>query len=236
MTPADLFAALEATWPAAARHRVGPWIVREGRGGGQRVSATSAAAAWADGDIAEAEAAMERLGQPLLFMVRPDEAALDSALATRGYRLHDPVAVYAASCDLLGDPAPDPMAAFPHWPPLAIVQDIWADGGIGAGRLAVMHRVTGPKTALLGRNSDRPAGAAFVAVHDRIAMVHAVEVTAPMRRRGVAQALLRRAALWAQDQGATTLALVVTEANSAACALYSSLGMGVAGQYHYRLK
>ena len=37
-------------------------------------------------------------------------------------------------------------------------------------------------------------------------------------------------------QGATTFAVVVTEANAPARALYARLGMVVAGRYHYRLK
>jgi N-acetylglutamate synthase len=33
---------LEATWPPAARHRAGPWVLRDGAGGGKRVSAATA--------------------------------------------------------------------------------------------------------------------------------------------------------------------------------------------------
>ena len=44
----------------------------------------------------------------------------------------------------------------------------------------------------------------------------------------------RAAGAWAQDNGAETLALLVTEANAGARALYASLSMGVVGQYHYR--
>ena len=42
MTPAELYATLEATWPPAARRRVGPWTIRDGQGGGKRVSAATA--------------------------------------------------------------------------------------------------------------------------------------------------------------------------------------------------
>ena len=34
----DWFATIDGTWPAAAYHRLGPWTLREGRGGGSRVS------------------------------------------------------------------------------------------------------------------------------------------------------------------------------------------------------
>jgi hypothetical protein len=45
---------------------------------------------------------------------------------------------------------------------------------------------------------------------------------------------MREAAFWAQDQGASHLALAVTQGNTGGNALYSSLGMQVVGQYHYR--
>ena len=218
MTPDQLYATVEATWPAAARHRHGPWLLREGRGGGQRVSAATAEVPAADGDIALAEAAQADLGQPSLFMIRHGDSALDM-----------PVAQLAA-------PAPDPMTAFPLWPPLAIATGLWAEAGIGAGRLAVMDRVVGPKTCILGRANDRAAGVAFVACAGNQAMLHALEVTPGQRRQGSANNILRAAAGWAQDQGATTFSLVVTEANAAARALYASLGMHVGGQYHYRKK
>jgi GNAT superfamily N-acetyltransferase len=47
---------------------------------------------------------------------------------------------------------------------------------------------------------------------------------------------MRAAARWAEGNGATTLALAVTRANSAANALYASLGMVAAGHYHYRAR
>ncbi len=223
-------AALEATWPAAAVRDLGPWRLRDGAGGGKRVSAATAQAPWTEDDIARAEHAMT---QPL-FQIRTEETALDMALAVRGYRLIDPVVVYqapVAEFDL-----PPHMTTFPHWPPLEIAVDLWAEGGIGAARLAVMNRAKGPKVAILARGSDRAAGVAFVALHDTTAMLHALEVTPELRRRGSAQHILLAAAHWAQDMGADSLSLVVTEANMAARNLYASLSMQVVGHYHYREK
>lgn len=233
---ATLFAVLEATWPAAACARSGPWLIRDGQGGGKRVSAATAAADWVAGDIASAEAEMQALGQTPLFLLREGEQALDAALAARGYSVVDPVVIYAASCAAIGTPPPAPLAAFAHWPPLAIAVDLWAAAGIGPARLAVMERVAGPKTAILGRIADRASGAAFVAVDHTCAMLHALEVAPTLRRQGGANNILRLAACWAQDHGAATLSLVVTQANAGARALYASLGMEVVGQYHYRQK
>lgn len=233
---ARLMAVVDGTWSAAALHRAGPWLVREGRGGGKRVSSATAAGPVTEADIALAEAAQDALGQDRLFQIRGEDAVLDAALAARGYRVVDPVVLCTAETARLADPAPDPMSAFAIWPPLGIQRDIWAEAGIGPGRLAVMDRVTGPKTAILGRRKDRAAGTAFVACHDGTAMIHAIEVVPDLRRMGVAAAMIRRAAGWALDQGADRFALVVTVANAPARALYAGLGMVEGGRYHYRLQ
>lgn len=238
MTPPDpmapFAAAMEATWPALAIHRAGPWAVRQGAGGGKRVSAASAVGDWHPDDIAVAEAAQAGLGQDRLFVIWPWDRALDAALEARFYAKIEPVVAYTAPVATFAPP--QRMTSFPHWPPLQIAKEIWADGGILGGRLAVMERVSGPKRVVLGRTADRPSGAAFVALHGTTAMVHAVEVRESQRRKGAGRQLLAAAALWAAEQGADRLALAVTKANTAARALYASLGMQPVGEYHYRLK
>lgn len=224
---------MDATWPAASITLCGPWMIREGQGGGKRVSAATAEAEWSVEDLAVAEAAMIALGQGLLFLVRAGDTALDAVLADRGYTIVDPVLVYSAPVSDLG-PEPDPMTAFPHWPPLAVAEAVWAEAGIGPARLAVMARAAAPKCAILGRSRDRVSGAAFVALHGRHAMLHALEVVPSQRRQGAARNIVRRAAGWARENGATELALAVTEANIPARSLYASLGMQVVEHYHYR--
>ena len=225
---------LDATWPAAALSRAGAFTIREGQGGGSRVSAATVEGPFGAGDIEAAEAAQDALGQTNLFMVLGGQQALDDALAARGYRVKDPVVIYAAPTTTLADPAPDPMSAFTIWPPLEIMRDLWAEGGIGPARLAVMDRAVGPKTAIMGRVKDRVAGVAFVAVVENRAMLHALHVAPGLRRQGSAVNIMRAAALWAQDRGATQLFLAVTRANEAANALYASLGMQIVENYHYR--
>jgi GNAT superfamily N-acetyltransferase len=204
-------------------------------GGGKRVSAATAEGDWTPEDIPAAEAAMAALDQPALFLIREGDAALDAALQARGYRVVDPVVSYAAPLTAFTQ-APERMTTFPHWPPMAIALDLWAEGGIGPARVAVMERAKGPKAAILGRAQDRAAGAAFVAIHDKTAMLHALEVTPSQRRQGSAHNILRAAAAWAQENGAETLSLVVTERNENARRLYASLNMQLVGKYHYRQK
>ncbi len=228
-----LMAAVDATWPPAEYRRLGPWLLRRGEGGGQRVSAASSEDEGAD--IAVAEAAMRAWDQVPLFRITPDQPALDARLAAAGYARKDPVVLYVARVATLADGWDETARVFRIAAPLAIVDEIWAEGGIGAGRRAVMDRPAGPHVALLARADDRPAGVAFAAVDGEIAMVHAVEVRGAHRRRGAGEILMRGAASFAAEHGAAWLALAVTEANAAARALYDKLGMTVAGNYHYRV-
>lgn len=238
---ADLFAALDATWPAASVTRQGPWLLRDGQGGGQRVSATvltpgtDATAITAD-DIALAEAAQVALDQPALFALRgPDHAPLDALLAAQGYIINDPTVIYTASTAALSV-EPGPVSLFPLWPPLAIMCDLWAAAGTGPARLAVMERACAPKAGLIARQSDRAVGVGFIACHDGIAMLHAVEVAPAFRRQGIGARIVSGAAWWAQAEGAATFALAVTAGNAGARALYARLGMTQVAAYHYRVK
>ena len=231
-----LYDVVDATWPAAATHRVGPWLIRDGQGGGKRVSSATAEGEWAEADIDLAEAQHRDLGQTPLFMIRDGETRLDAALDARGYTLVDPVNIYAVPTAQLATTPPPPITTFCLWPMLEIMREIWAEGDIGPGRIAVMDRVAGPKTAILGRVNDRAAGVAFVAKSGSTAMLHALHVVPEQRRHGVAVQIMRAAAFWAQDVGAQEFAVVVTRHNPAANPLYTSLGMRIVGHYHYRMR
>lgn len=236
MTPpgsAEIYAVLDATWPPARILRHGPWTLREGQGGGQRVSATTAHSPVLETDIASAEAEMAKLGQRSLFMVRPEDTALDAWLAARGYQVVDPVTVYvSATKDLTASLSGTTTTT--SWPPLQIQRDIWAQGGISDARIAVMERAKSTKTTVLGRIADAPAGVAYVAIHNNIAMLHALEVSKPFRQTGVGTIILHAAANWAQAQGAKWFTLIVTQANKPANALYTKLSMRPVAGYHYR--
>ncbi|WP_113910596.1 GNAT family N-acetyltransferase [Roseovarius dicentrarchi] len=236
MTPdaRRLFRALEATWPAHAAHKLGPWLLREGRGGGKRVSAASAHAPATHADLAQAEGAMDSMGQPRCFMIRGGETGLDALLAQAGYEVIDPVTIYAAPLDALKMDTPAPTASFHLWEPLAIQHEIWHSGGIGPARIDVMYRAGGAKTALMGRRDGHVVATGFAAIDGATAMVHALEVLPGYRRQGVARALMLEAARWAIPLSAAHLAVACTATNSAATALYTSMGMRSACRYHYR--
>ena len=233
-TPRALIAAIDGTWPAKRFVELGVWTLREGDGGGKRVSAATARGPVASKDIDLAEKAMQDLGQDQLFMLLDGDSQLDEQLADRGYGIIDPVRIYACEANLLIDVPIPRVTVFTLWEPLAIMKEIWAQGGTGPARLRVMERVSGPKTAILCRLDDKPAGVAFVGIHEGIAMVHSVEVLPHQRRKGAAVWMMRAAAFWAAAQGAHTLSALCVDANAPANKLYTSLGFSTRGTYHYR--
>ena len=233
----DIFDVIEATWPAARHIRRGDWKIRDGQGGGKRVSSAELVGADLDkSTIPDAEAAMAELGQTALFMIRPEQSELDAQLASLGYDIIDPVNIYCAPVQDIATRRPPKVMMFSVWPRLAIQDEIWRKAGIGPERLAVMDRASGPKTTILGRFNDQPAATAFIAATGDTAMLHALEVLPHQRQQGVGVQLMRHAAFWAQDNGIKMLSVVCVKTNTGANRLYSSLGMTLVSSYHYRIK
>lgn len=233
---AALIEVCEATWPPAARQHLGAWTIRDGKGGGNRVSAATEDWPVTDADLSAAEAAMLALGQERLFQVRAGEEKLDAMLEEHGYVVRDPVNIWAIDLTKLTDGPIPPATAYTMWPPLELVREIWAEGGIGEARLAVMERAEVEKTAILVRLGDQPGGAAYVGLHNDVAMIHALYVLPAQRRQGAGQLLVRAAAKWAHGHGAKVLSLIVTQGNHAANPLYTNLGFTLVGHYHYRVR
>lgn len=225
----------EATWPPASNQHLGAWTIRDGQGGGQRVSAATENWPVTDADLPAAEAAMKALGQKRLFQVRTGEAKLDDLLEQHGYIIRDPVNIWAIDVAKLTAEPLERATAYAMWPPLELVREIWEDGGVGPARQAIMERAACEKAAVLARAGDYPGGAGYVGLLNGVAMVHALHVLPSQRRKGVGRLLIHAAAKWAEDHGATVLSLIVTQGNHAANPLYTGLGMTLIGHYHYRI-
>lgn len=226
--------AFETTWPAPEQVRAGGFIVGRGFGAGGRVSsARKAAPDWTEADLDAAEALHAQWQQPALFRVSDGDLALRQALALRGYAPAIPTAIMACDIGPLAEGPIPPVTTFAVWQPLAIQRDIWAAGNISAPRQQIMDHVTLPKTSILGRVTDRAAGAAFVAAEGEVAMIHAIEVLPPFRRMGLAGWILRQAAQWGQSVGAKRLVLAVGRGNDNAVALYGKMGFRLLGGYDY---
>lgn len=226
--------AMLETWPPEGTVAVGPFLLRRAPGAGNRATCATAAGAVGGDDIAALARAARGLGQTPTVMLADADAALDAMLAAQGWRMGEGVVLYAAPLSAFA-PAPPPLTTFALWPPLGIMRLIWAEDGTGPQKLRVMDRAGAPKTAILARTGDRAAGAAFVAVAQGVAFLHALTVVPALRRQGTARHILRAAAAWAQAQGATRLALAVTVGNAPARALYASFDMHEVGGYHYRI-
>ncbi|MFT5065886.1 MAG: ribosomal protein S18 acetylase RimI-like enzyme [Yoonia sp.] len=231
-----LYDVIDHTWPAAKIWTDGPFTLRRGGSGGSRVSAATLNGTTTDLDIVLAEQTMQDMSQPSLFMLKDGQDNFDAQLEAAGYIIKDPVNLYAAPIATLTQDRPPHKTCFSAWPPLAAQTEVWATGGIGPERLAIMDRALGPKSSFLGRTNDQPAGTVFAAIHGGIAMLHALEIDPEFRRQGLGRHLTRAVAVWAQSQGTSHLSLMTTEANTGANALYASLGMTVVGHYHYRIK
>ena len=216
---------LEATWPPLRKWRQGDWWLREGAGGGQRVSAASPAG---PGAVAELDGVMAAMTDPL-FLLNPADQAVDQALAARGFVRHDPVLILSADPARLAGQGVD----F-GWPVPEPVQALWAQGKIGPARLAVMDRVQGPKVALWITDDARPVAVGFCGMTGDFAGLHAVFVAPEQRGRGLGLRLMQGVAHWAVGQGARQIALAVTSANQPARQLYARLGMDEIGTSHYR--
>lgn len=234
-------ALIRATWPPEAVDHIGPFALGEGAGGGNRVSAAQLRDTASDGatvtpdDIARVAERQTARGEERLFMVFGWQEALDRTLAAEGYLMRDETVLLAAPSAELAE-APPPVSCFEIWPPLAVQEEIWTQGGIGRERRAIMDRAKGPKTSLFGRINDRPAGTAFIGLHGDTAMLHALEIAGPGRRQGLARLMVRAGAFWAQDHGARLFTVLVTRDNDAAQGLYASLGLKPVENYHYRVK
>jgi GNAT superfamily N-acetyltransferase len=226
-----LFDAVDATWAPLAFHNHEGWLIREGAGGGQRVSAATLLAGTKNAKVSSAANKMLSIGQNPLFMIKESDLDLDAELEAMDYAVVDPVAILTAPTDSLLQR--QPMLA--HHIDSLIAPDnaatkIWANGGIDQNRLNVMQRVKCPKTIL----SAGDMGVAFAAAHADIAMVHAVEVANNHRRKGIANALMFEAFRWAKDQNCNWVSVLTVRKNLAANKLYEALGMTEAAAYHYR--
>ena len=231
-----LYDVLDKTWPAAQHIPWHCWCLRFGEGGGKRVCAATLKGTLDSQSIDVAAQNMRDFGQSSIFMVRKGENELDATLANRGYEICDPCNICAAPVEELTKQRPPSVTMFNIWEPLEIQKDIWRRGGVEASRFAVMERVKGAKASILMRWDNHSAGSAFVAISNKVAMVHALEVLPSQRRKRVGTWGMRQAALWAKEQGAHSVSAICTKQNTGANALYSSLNMRCVGGYHYRIK
>ena len=218
-----------AAWPAAEVEMLGSWLLRAtggwtgransalpiGRPGLPRDAAIDAVTSWY-----AARGLPARINVPL-----PLTAPLDAALDARGWTRSTPSLVLIA-------PLATILAATPPQPDLPAVRlDRTPDaawlarvaGHKGALPPAAQHVLTAP-AAVRFATVDGDLAVGRGAVVDGFLHVGLLEVAAEARRRGLARHLTRALAEWAAEERAGTAFLQVEADNSAAIALYTSLG------------
>jgi ribosomal protein S18 acetylase RimI-like enzyme len=233
---ARLMAAIDATWVAAERAPLGEWVVRRSAGAGGR-----AGSIWMRGDpgmpfndaLAQAAAMQRGWGEQPLLMLPDAEPEHAAAAGAAGWTIGERTTVMAARTADVSAYGTGGLMVVQVRSPLAVMEELWDSTGTDAARRAVMDRTPEPKVSLMLREDDRPAAAAFVAVDGEVAMLHAVMVGEPWRRRGVGRALTAAAAAWAQGAGAPSIGLAVLASNAPAVALYRRMGFEVRGGYRY---
>ena len=231
----SIFETIDLTWPAEEFLELPEWKLRKSIKGGKRVSAVTAIGKSGIPAIQFVENTLEEWCQDKLFMIKAGENSLDEALKERGYCIVDPTNIWSISAEVLSMQQIPPVTAFSIFPPLAIQREIWTANGIDSSRIEIMDRVKTPKTTIFGRINAKPAASAFVAVSNKIAMVHALVVDHKFQRQGMGKHVMQKVGVWAHQQGAESVVVLCTKQNQSANNFYKILGMKVIGEYHYRL-
>lgn len=228
--------ASDLCWPPIRKKTIGPWVIREGGGGGSRVSSTISAGDYSKEDVSLAEREMQMLGQSNIFQIRNSDEDLDILLRKKGYSLVDETVIYKCKIGEISCLNVPPVTTFNVWPPLSIMESIWDKGGINDARLSVMRRCNVRKTAILGRIENKAAGCAFVSHSEGVSIIQSVFVLPQYRRKGLARYIITEAAKWGVEEDTSYLALMVSKYNKEARNLYDGLGMKRIDSYHYRVK
>ncbi len=233
-TTLALETAFLSAWPALSIAFDGLWVARLAAGYSKR--ANSVVCLGADGDadrITRMEALYARHGQPALFRINPLAPGwLDDALARRGYTVLDPTLTLTARAGGSVDPG---------WRTETAASAAWCAAYAAASGIAARHCPT--MRAMFARLvpeavfgtlhvEGTPAGWAMVVRDGPLAAIFDVIVRPDLRGRGIGRRLM--AAVLAETTGRTAW-LQVTEANTAARALYASLGFAEAYRSHYRV-
>jgi GNAT superfamily N-acetyltransferase len=233
--------AADAAWPAPTRARLGDWILRAadgwtGRGnsalpigdpGRSIEEAIDAVAAWyADHGLT-----------PKVNVPLPYAQAVDEALAARGWQHRQPTLVMTAALRAVraavpthDDPRPVRLGTEPSDDWLAI-----AAGRKGGLPDAARHLITAVDQVRFAEvyadNGELIAIARGTVTAHVWFGVFLVEVVPSARRTGLARHVVGTLAEWATQAGATRAYLQVEQRNTAAVALYSTLGFRT--HHHY---
>lgn len=230
-------------WPAPDVAWLGRWLLRAAEGFTGRANSVLPLGEPdrpLDPALAEVESWYAARSLPARFQVPlPARAALDAALAERGWSAYSPVQVLTA--DVAAARSATPERA--DLPPVVIepvpAQD-WLDGYHYRGSAvvpAVAQRIlTAPQRSgfAVVRSPEGTLAVGRAVVIGRWAGVTALDVAEEHRRRGLGSHVMRGLLDWAAAAGASSVYLQVAEENAPALALYARLRFAPHHRYHYR--
>jgi GNAT superfamily N-acetyltransferase len=223
--------AADEAWPAPVRERLGDWLLREAEGWTGRAN-SALPVGDPDRPLEEAVDAVERWyrdrgRQPLVNVPLPLAAPVGAALDARGWSARPLVLVQTGPISGLTAVAPRTPVRLTTAP-----SDAWL--AIAAERkrslpaaawhvLTAVHRIRfaevydGSTLVAIGRGA--------VVGRGRWLHLGLIEVVPSRRRRGLARDVTAALAIWAAESGARGAFLQVEERNTAAVALYASMGL-----------
>jgi GNAT superfamily N-acetyltransferase len=239
--------AANEAWPAPVQDRLGGWILRAAQNWTGRANS-----ALAVGDPDRAlEAAIDGVidwyaahgQQALINAPMPLAAPVNAALDERGWTARPltlvqtaPLATVLAGAPDRTDLPPVDLAAQPTDDWFAMVAR--EKGGQHKGTLpeAAVRVLTGVPETVFAHVRDRDGGLLAVARGtvtgpDRWHGISLVQSAPEVRRRGLAQHVVRAMARWAQQRGATRAYLQVEERNAPAVTLYGGMGFSTHHAY-----
>lgn len=233
-------------WPALEREELEGWALRASAGVTNRANSVLTAGTVPDlrRAIRSAEAWYRSRDLPAVFQVSPaSPAGLTDELRSRGYRPHSQTDILVAESRTIaaldapthagaaGDPLTFTEAPGPGW------LDTWwsVDGRGGEAERSVVERILVGGPALYAAHGDpgSPDAVARLALVGEWGGLFAVATRPAARRAGRARQLILALAAAAESRGARRLWLQVLAENTAAAALYRSLGFERASHYCY---
>jgi N-acetylglutamate synthase len=231
-------------WPAPDAAWLGRWLLRAAEGFTGRANSVLPLG---EPDrplgpaLAEVESWYAARSLPARFQVPlPARAALDAALAGRGWSAYNSVLVLTA--DVATARAATPERG--DLPPVVIEPTPAADWlagyhyrGSGVLPPVAQRILTAPERCgfAVVRSSEGTLAVGRAVVTGRWAGVTALDVAEQHRRRGLGSHVMRGLLDWAGAAGASSVYLQVAEENGAALALYARLRFAPHHRYHYRL-
>lgn len=233
-------------WPALEREELEGWTLRASAGVTNRANSVLTAGPVADVGraVLHAEDWYASRDLPAVFQVSPaSPAALADELRARGYRTHSQTdilvaesrAVAAFDAPTHAGAAGDRVAL--EDVPRAGWTDTWwsVDGRGGDAERSVVERILAGGPALYAAHGDpgSPDAVARLALVGEWGGLFAVATRPAARRAGRARQLILALAAAAESRGVRRLWLQVLAENTAAAALYRSLGFERASGYGY---